>query len=199
MKSLHRLLPLVLLLTTFSGMPKPGFVKFKVHAEAGVIPVKEEDSEKIPWIIDRRLDWEDFLCEPKRGTDAVASTSTTLGITYQVKNNKLTYEITCNFSKVKSWGLLKTPYILAHEQAHFDITELYARKLNQELSQYEFNKRTFKQDINNIYQKIVDEKEAFQKTYDGETDHSRNKRAQFEWLDKIDELLLETEPFANYP
>jgi hypothetical protein len=150
-------------------------------------------------MMDRRLSWEDFLCEPRRGTEAVASTSTTLGIAYQVKNNNLTYEITCNFSKVKSWGLLKTPYILAHEQAHFDITELFARRLNEALSQYKFNKRTFRNDINKIYQTLVSEKEAFQSAYDGQTDHSRNKKLQMEWLERIDELLMQTEHLANYP
>jgi hypothetical protein len=56
----------------------------------------------------------------------VALTSTALGIAYKVSHGELTYEITCSFSKDKSWGLLKTPYILAHEQGHFDITEIYA-------------------------------------------------------------------------
>jgi predicted secreted Zn-dependent protease len=139
------------------------------------------------------------LCDPQLGTDAVASTSTSLGIAYQIKNWKLTYEITCKFSKTRSWGLLKTPYILAHEQAHFDITELYARKLHQALQQYTLNRYTFKKDIGEIYQRIVDEKEAFQAAYDGETDHSRNRRVQVEWLDKIELLLIETEPYADYP
>src|SRR3712207_7933234 len=37
---------------------------------------KLADEEYIPWVPDYRLSWEDFLCEPKRNTDAVASTST---------------------------------------------------------------------------------------------------------------------------
>jgi predicted secreted Zn-dependent protease len=100
---------------------------------------------------------------------------------------------------VKSWGLMKTDYILAHEQGHFDITEIFARKLNEALQNYEFNKKTFRKDINDIYQAIVKQKEEYQKMYDGETDHSRNKKIQYEWLEKIQELLAVTENFAAYP
>jgi hypothetical protein len=35
--------------------------------------------------------------------------------------------------------------------------------------------------------------------YDGESDHSRNRKTQYDWLNRIQELLDETEPFANYP
>jgi hypothetical protein len=169
-----------------------------------VIPVKsihstKETGEYLPWSNTRPLTWEDFLCEPKRNTDAVALTSTALGIAYNLSGGQLHYEITCNFSKVKSWGILKTSYILAHEQGHFDITEIYARILHRELLAYKFNRRTFRQDVNEIYDRVVKEKEAFQLLYDGQTDHSRNKNIQQEWLDKIQELLTETEPYADYP
>ncbi len=143
--------------------------------------------------------WNDFKSEPKKDGDAVASTSTSLGLSYQVKEGKLTYHITCDFSKDKSWGSLKTDYILAHEQAHFDITELHARKLYEALYQYQYNAARLKTDIAEIYSRIVKEKEAMQEAYDGQTDHSRHRLRQSEWLKYIDDLLVETEVFATYP
>jgi hypothetical protein len=196
------LLPLSALLILFfnlSSAPKPELPEAKASAHAGLLNEKEENAEFIPWLGDRPLTWEDFKCPPKRNTDAVASTSTSLGIAYHIKNYVLTYEITCNFSKTKSWGLIKTPYILAHEQAHFDITEIFARKLHKALMEYDFDQSTYKKDINTIYQKVVAEKEAFQAAYDKETDHSRNKRIQYEWLDQIDAILADSEPYADYP
>lgn len=160
---------------------------------------KKENTEAIPWTYERMLNWEDFQGAPRRGTDAVATTNTSLGLAYQVIEGKLRYQITCSFSKKKSWGSMKTDYILAHEQAHFDITELYARALHKALSEYSFNSKTYQQDISTIYQNIVKEKEAFQEAYDGETDHSRKKRAQVEWLEKIELLLTDTEPYELYP
>jgi len=193
---------LALLALSFSGKPAPAPVapvKTDTSANQFFLSPKTEDQEFIPWTPQSRLSWEDFQCSPKRGTDAVASTSTSLGIAYQVTDGQLTYHITCNFSKAKSWGLMKTDYILAHEQGHFDITEIFARKLHESLQNYTFNKKSFRRDINDIYQAIVQQKEEYQKMYDEESDHSRNRNLQYEWLERIQTLLRETEAYAEYP
>jgi hypothetical protein len=202
MISHHSSIAALLLCFVFTALPKPALVaadKPEVLAAAIHAEKKKVDDEYIPWIPDYRLTWDDFLCEPKRNTDAVASTSTALGIAYQIRSGKLMYQITCKFSKNKSWGLVKTPYILAHEQGHFDITEIFARKLYQALDGYRMNRSTFQNDINRIYETIVNAKETFQTAYDLETDHSRNKRKQTEWLERIDNLLADTQPYAMYP
>ncbi|MEI6946265.1 DUF922 domain-containing protein [Paraflavisolibacter sp. H34] len=159
----------------------------------------DEGSDYLPWLMSRKLTWDDFRCEPQRNMDAVALTSTSLGISYRVVNGRLSYEVSCHFSKTRSWGILKTPYILAHEQGHFDITEIFARKLHQQLQAYKYNKRTFRKDITKIYNQVVKEKEAFQESYDEETSHSRNKRVQKEWLNRIEEMLEQSDRFADYP
>lgn len=194
------LLSLLILIINFSGKPAPA----KPEAiTSGYIGIKKKmvinEDAIIAWTTGKKLSWDDFLCSPQKQGEAVASTSTSLGIAYQVKDGELSFDITCHFSKKKSWGLLKTDYILAHEQAHFDITELHARKLYEALYDYEFNSKTFKKDIAAIYERIVKEKEAMQKAYDGETDHSRRRRIQYDWLEKIDVMLAETEMFASYP
>jgi hypothetical protein len=192
----------MILAAAFLGMTAP--VKNPISQESDV-PVAnpvhsvEETAEFIPWREERLLTWDDFQGPPKRNTDAVASTSTSLGISYQIVNGELTYQITCNFSKPKSWGSLKTDYILAHEQAHFDITEIYARKLHEALSAYKLNRATYQQDIGEIYNAIVEGKESMQHAYDGESDHSRKRQPQMDWLTKIDQLLEETAPYAAYP
>lgn len=196
--NLFHLFSVSFLMLNFSGQPAPVKDDLPVAAKTVIISAKN-NNELIPWTPYEKLTWDDFLCEPLRGTDAVASTSTSLGIAYQMKNGRLAYQITCNFSKTKSWGLIKTDYILAHEQGHFDITEIFARKLNEALQNYQFNRRTFKPDINNIYQSIVSQKEEYQKMYDDETNHSRNRKMQYEWFDKIQQMLDETAPFAQYP
>jgi hypothetical protein len=194
---LFHLFLLSALALNFSGKPvfepgKPGISAFKDSTA-------RTEANMLPWESDKRLVWDDFLCQPKTGTDAVASTSTSLGIAYQLTDGQLKYNITCYFNKEKSWGLMKTDYILAHEQGHFDITEIFARRLNEALQNYQFNKRTFKRDISQIYQSIVSQKEEFQKIYDAETDHSRNRKLQYDWLEKIENLLAETQPYSNYP
>jgi hypothetical protein len=193
------LLYLLFVALNFSGTPAPIKSDDFPTEEKRTAGIKNEDEEFIPWAFNRRLSWEDFLCEPKENSDAVASTSTSLGIAYQLEHGQLTYSITCNFSRHKSWGLLKTDYILAHEQGHFDITEIYARKLFKALQEYQFNRKTYRKDVNDIYRAIVQEKEDMQAVYDGESDHSRNRKMQYEWLQKIDQMLDETVPYAEYP
>ncbi len=202
-KILH-LFSLVAILLNISATPKPAEpAKPVVEAPEETAMVflgdKEENDEVIPWKYERMLTWEDFQSEPIRGTEVVATTSTTLGLSYQVKDGELVYSITCNFSKVKSWGSMRTDYILAHEQGHFDITELIARQLHESLQSYEINRLTFKQDITRIYNEAVKSKEAMQEAYDSETNHSRNRQKQYEWLDYIDKLLVQTEHLEFYP
>jgi hypothetical protein len=152
----------------------------------------------IEWSSAKRLTWDDYLAKPPITTDAAAITSTALGVEYSLKNNTLAYTITCRFSKTNSWGRHKTDYILQHEQGHFDITELFARKLAKELKEYKFSSRNYQEDLSKIYKKVMDEKEKYQNKYDKETDFSRNKGEQAEWLQKIRDELDDLEEYANY-
>lgn len=149
-----------------------------------------QGDEFIEWSPIKRLTWDDYLAKPSSASDAAAITSTALGLEYHVRNNILSYTITCRFSKTRSWGKYKTEYILEHEQGHFDITEIYARKLDDAIRQYKFNPKKFKTDLDTIYKEIMEEKEEVQNRYDIETDYSRDKEKQAEWLKKIQKQLL---------
>jgi len=149
-----------------------------------------QDEEFIEWSPAKRLSWEDYLAKPASSSDAAAITSTALGLEYHVRNNVLTYKITCRFSKTRSWGKYKTEYILLHEQGHFDITEIYARKLDEAIRDYNFNPKKFKTDLDQIYKDIMEEKEDVQNQYDLETDFSRNQEKQADWIKKIQKELM---------
>lgn len=198
MTPLHYLASVALLVAVAAAKPK---TQFSSQNSMPVLTAAENTfaEDMLPWQRERKLVWDDFQQEPVRGTDAVASTSTALGLSYQLKGGALTWHITCNFQKRKSWGLVKTPYILEHEQRHFDITELYARKLHKALLEYHFRRNSYKADINKIYADVVTAKEAFQAAYDRQTDHSRKKGLQRQWNEQIDLLLDDTEDLADYP
>ena len=76
--------------------------------------------------------------------------------------------------------------------------EFFARKLYKQMAAYQFNKKTYQQDLNKIYQDVLDEKEDMQNRYDDETDHSINKGKQAEWLKRIEEMLKELKDYADY-
>ena len=85
-----------------------------------------------------------------------------------------------------------------HEQGHVDISELFARYLHQAIIEYPLNLKYLKRDLDNIYQEHMELKEEFQNLYDTETDYSRNKDKQREWTQKINDLLIEMEDYADY-
>lgn len=159
---------------------------------------QSRDEELISWSAYKKLTWADYKGTPRPESDAVASTATYLGIEYSFNNKGFGYKITCTFSKNRSWGSHKTDYVLAHEQGHFDIAEIFARKLNWRMSEYRFNKNSFKTDLKKIYDEITRAKEAMQNEYDKETNHSIKKEKQEEWLKKIQEELNEYKDFADY-
>src|SRR5258705_9827270 len=128
-----------------------------------------KDEEMIEWNPTRALTWSDYKGSPDPRSDAAASTTTYLGIEYKMDEKGFSFKIQCRFSLTRSWGRSKTDFILKHEQGHFDIAEIFARTLNKRMSEYQFNKTTFKTDLKNIYDGITREKEAFQDLYDRET------------------------------
>jgi hypothetical protein len=158
----------------------------------------KEDEELMAWSAAGKPGWADYKGTPDAGSGAAASTATYLGFEYSISNNGFSYKITSYFSKTKSWGIVKTDYILSHEHGHFDIAEIFARKLHQKMKAYRFNKNTFREDLDKIYNGILDEKEKMQNQYDNETDYSRHKTKQAEWLKKIDKMLAELKEFSDY-
>jgi hypothetical protein len=159
---------------------------------------QEKNEELVYWSPGQRLTWNDYKGKADPSTGAAASTATYLGIDYNFSPAGLSYKITCSFSKTRSWGLHKNEHILNHEQGHFDIAEIFARKLNMQMTAYKFNRNTYQQDLKKIYQDIVNEKEEMQNTYDEETDHSIKKDKQEEWLVKIGKMLNEYNKYARY-
>jgi hypothetical protein len=158
----------------------------------------QENDELIYWASGHKLTWDDYKGSTDAASGAAASTATYLGIDYNFGPQGFTYKITCSFSKTRSWGLHKNDHILGHEQGHFDIAEVFARKLNKNMKSYKFNPDTYKTDLQKIYQDILDEKEKIQDLYDEETDHSIIMDKQAEWLKKIDQLLNEYKAYAKY-
>lgn len=159
---------------------------------------QDSSEQLIYWSDTQKLTWSDYKGNIDRNSGAAASTATYLGIDYNFSPRGLTYRITCSFSKSKSWGLHKTEYILSHEQAHFDIAEIFARKLNKKMLSYKFDRKNYKSDLKKIYEDIVNEKDEMQNKYDEETNHSINKEKQGEWLKKISELLEELDSYREY-
>lgn len=162
------------------------------------LPAQDPGEDLIGWSGSRRLTWTDYQARPEENSDAAASTTTYLMVSYHFSEGDFSFRIESKFSRTRSWGLHKTPYILAHEQGHFDIAEIFARKFYKRLKEYRFNRKTYRQDLEKIYRDILDEKENIQNDYDRQTNHSINREQQMIWLRKIERWLEEYEDYAGY-
>ena len=158
----------------------------------------KQDEDYISWQENKRLTWDDFKATPLKIGSTAALTTTHLGFSYSVTNGKVSYKINCGFQKSRSWGLVKNDWILKHEQGHFDVAEIFARKLYKQVSEYKFDKISFQKDLDAIYKSVMDEKEKYQQQYDNESDYSRNKTRQEEWLKKIETALKQNKDWAGY-
>jgi len=167
------------------------FVAPSCVPEFRIVPASEINNlERIEWS-ERRLSWDDFQAQPDRDSWRIAAvTSSVIQYRYHCKDGLLNYEVKSIFLKDESWvkDNARTTNYLAHEQLHFDITEVFARNLRKELS-----KRTFRcneaKAFERSIQKVLDEWKKTQTKYDRETQYSLDKPSQREWMRMVDELL----------
>ena len=145
----------------------------------------ENDSDRISWDKDQQLKWDDFKGVPDNSNELDAYTM--LGISLEVmgqKDGQVDMGVFGYFEKNKSWVKVdeKTDYLLAHEQKHFDLCEIYRRKLIQTLEAkktYSFD--TFSDQIGKIFNQVFEDYTKEQARYDEETNHSQKKEAQKRW------------------
>lgn len=149
------------------------------------------------------LTWEDFQAPPDPNSPFTANTSSGISYSWSLKTSNLgkeyQFEVFSFFNPERSWVKnTGSAHLLAHEQLHFDITELYARKLRKALAEFDFNKsKNVKVELQNIYKKLETERAAMQKKFDVETRHSMEEAAQFEWQQLVTEELKKFEDFSS--
>lgn len=155
------------------------------------------DESQMTWDANYRLEWTDFKGPPDFTSDAVAITASGISSNFSARTTATrlvdySANITANFYPEKSWfkpGKVNE-VVLAHEQLHFDITELYARKLRREIDNYNFS-LNIKKEMRRLQNQINSELEALQEQYDTETNFSMNVEVQKQWQIRIKQALDE--------
>ncbi len=111
--------------------------------------------------------------------------------------NYLKMNLATYFYKDKSWlGDKKDAKSLAHEQLHFDIAELFARKMRkafEELKEKKIKNFDRYQEVYNIYWKQC---KAYQNSYERETFNGAMPVPSSDWLLKVDEELYKLEHYT---
>ncbi|HEY5750640.1 MAG TPA: hypothetical protein VIU12_31475 [Chryseolinea sp.] len=112
------------------------------------------------------------------------------------KNNAFSYRVRSVFHRYKSWKTDTAEYLLAHEQLHFDITELLARKLRKAI---QASPDPTGESFDPIIQKLYEECTNMQTTYDKDTAHGIIAGSQARWKMKICVELAKFKEYASTP
>ena len=152
----------------------------------------------IEWQEGKKLKWADFKSTPKKITHNEALTDSGMSIELKCDDSNSEVIVTCFFDRTKSWSKDKnSAYLLAHEQLHFDITELFVRKLRKQLSRLGNDCKQLNHHLEKYYNVNYKEFVAYQDAYDRESNHSLNKEKQVYWEKKVANELQELKPFAS--
>lgn len=153
--------------------------------------------DTIYWSPHYKLTWDDFKAIPDSSSPYGAISYP--GIKYSLSANEDSFstKVICFFIKSRSWVKIHSTIGLTHEQGHFDITELFARKLRKAFAEYKFNYSTVGKDIDNLFLLNKQQRHKMDILYDKETDFSRNRKQQLFWNKKIKEELDKLKIYAT--
>jgi len=150
----------------------------------------KEDENEILWSSKRKLNWEDFKAIPDTtNTNVIALTSSEIQITENyVLNDIPKYILQCHFIKSKSWTKVSDTVTLAHEQTHFDISELFTRKIRKAFDSLNVKKIKDFEIYDKIYDLYGEKCDKYDDKYDDEVFFDDKKQQQ--WIKKVNVELL---------
>lgn len=158
--------------------------------------------ERMPWQ-EEPLKWSDFRGTPDPSNPFHANTGSGISYSYSIRTSgtetEFNYEVISYFIPQNSWVKpgKTSEHLLAHEQLHFDITELHARKLRAYLEKVDVNSKNLKKELESLYRQTEKERAEMQKKFDMETRHSQNRELQAGWQEIIREELQKLKDFSS--
>ncbi|MCH5597881.1 DUF922 domain-containing protein [Niabella ginsengisoli] len=168
----------------------------KIYADIYRVPDLKKHELEIEWNENRKLTWEDF-----KGSPATVSAKVWFGAASQcdiyLESNafglfsKPKFYTSAKFTTFLSWvkPSQKSDSLLAHEQCHFDIVELYRRKLQKQLDSSNLNFSNAQERAKEMTRQISKQYHNEQAVYDEETRHGSNRIKQKEWEARIAQHL----------
>ncbi len=146
------------------------------------------------------LTWKDFRGYYSYTETYAAATVSGIGYKYKerIENGKLILDmdVYSYFDQAESWTKYKEgePDMLQHEQFHYYVSELQARKLRKHLKEFTFTKE-YKDELNSEFCFWIAHLYVMQDQYDEESEHHLNTENQKKWEAKI---YKEMEEFSAY-
>lgn len=171
-----------------------GFPVAQSFAKDDVAVITAAPKMQFQWREHTRLSWSDFqgpVTAAER--ESAAATCCSIGFrTNMLADGRTEVEVYNTFYANKSWVKedARIQSILDHEQGHFDLCEVYTRKLKQRIAMVDMNTTGVKQELMRIYSEVSSEYEARQQAYELETTHGTIIAEQKRWQQMIASELM---------
>lgn len=169
-------------------------------------PVQQQIAKDggIPWDRTRPVRWADFQGTPPDSGAEGAQTGYSLLYGVSCTGATFDYDVSAVFLPSRSWVralVLADPdearRTLRHEQTHFDITEVHARRLRKVLHDIYDPCRTGRADVPAEAERIIAAEADAQQRYDDETRHGLDAARQRAWDKNVAGWLSELEAFGE--
>ncbi len=154
----------------------------------------------IEWNETLQLSAEDYKgAITSKDTSQHISSSCGLYCIPQITGDTASVTIIAYFDRNKSWAKRKrvTPLLLQHELGHFDLTEIFARKMKKRILAMKTKKNTFIKDVQKVYEKTWEDLQKQNAAYDRATDFSNVEFAQRTWQNYIKENLVHYHMYSS--
>lgn len=150
--------------------------------------LKVDTTAYIEWADDLYMNWNDYRFRGRRHSEdsGMALTSVIHSVRGGIIEGLPKFEVKVLFVKQDSWTTDSTSItLLAHEKLHFDIAELYGRKIRKQINDlYNRGERDLK--IYNKYVKqLLGDFKRFSQNYDRETRHGKDFDQQNAWFEIV--------------
>jgi len=153
--------------------------------------------ELLEWNPFYRLSWSDFSGKPNTESHADAASVVRIVAKPFRFGGRLHSDVRAYFNRTKSWRRDVSDKLLAHEQLHFDIAELYARKIRKRIDELMALGVRDPERIQREVTKLLEESNGVDTRYDAETLHGAMRESQQRWSDAIEKRLLETRRWSR--
>lgn len=149
------------------------------------------------WSEDQKLVWTDFDALAERYSEHAAFS--VVGFEGRMDFNGKKYQVSIKtyFDKDESWSKAWTALLLMHEQGHFDLAEVHARKLRKQVLEEIQNGRLTTSGFKAFHEAAMEELKKAQSEYDQATTFSMDYREQLKWKEQIEEELHQLSDYAD--
>ena len=140
------------------------------------------------WSAGRPLAWSDFQGSPPSEGSEGAKTSYTLYSGWKCRGDVFEFGVIAGFRPRQSWvkaivlnDSTQRRTILRHEQTHFDLAEVHARRMRRAYGDLAHPCARTNAELSALAERLAQEEKAEQRRYDDETNHGLLAEQQGAW------------------